>query len=159
MAQYGTELRKKRAEFIAELNGELTDTYRSIAENEDEVTLDYLYDSVSESAYLARLETDFQRDCVLGHTSYGTHRDSYEFIFNGVMADGSASRGEVRSMILAMKFIEAKLVSVRTGRKPIVLLDDVFSELDTKRQECLVKNFRDNQVIITSVEQTKAILK
>lgn len=159
LAQYGTELRKKRAEFIAELNGELTDTYRSIAENEDEVTLDYLYDSVSESAYLARLETDFQRDCVLGHTSYGTHRDSYEFIFNGVMADGSASRGEVRSMILAMKFIEAKLVSVRTGRKPIVLLDDVFSELDTKRQECLVKNFRDNQVIITSVEQTKAILK
>lgn len=153
LARYGVELRRKRAEFVAELNGELTDTYRSIAENEDEVTLDYLYDSVSESAYLARLETDFQRDCVLGHTGYGMHRDNYNFIFNGVDADGSASRGEVRSMILAMKFIEAKLVSTQTGRRPIILLDDVFSELDAKRQECLVKNFKNNQVIITSVEK------
>ena len=152
LAQYGCLLRAKRAEFVAELNGRLTEVYRSIAENLDEVGLDYLYDSTSESAYLSRLEMDFQRDVVLGHTGYGAHRDNYEFLFNGVLADGSASRGEVRSTVLAMKFIEAELVFSRTGRRPVVLLDDVFSELDATRQACLVQNFRDNQVILTSVE-------
>ena len=68
------------------------------------------------------------------------------------MADGSASRGEVRSIILALKFIEAELIWDRIGKKPLVLLDDVFSELDEMRQKCLVKNFKDNQIIITSVE-------
>ena len=68
------------------------------------------------------------------------------------MADGSASRGEVRSMILAMKFIEADLIYKQTGMKPVVLLDDVFSELDAERQKALVTNFSENQVIITSVE-------
>ena len=69
------------------------------------------------------------------------------------MAEGSASRGEVRSVLLALKFIEAEMIFEQTGRKPVVLLDDVFSELDEKRQKCLVKNFKENQVIITSVEE------
>ena len=56
-------------------------------------------------------------------------------------------------MILAMKFIEADLIFQETGKKPVVLLDDVFSELDNTRQKCLVRNFKDNQVIITSVDE------
>lgn len=67
------------------------------------------------------------------------------------MADGSASRGEVRSLVLALKFIEAEMVVGELGRQPVVLLDDVFSELDQTRQKCLVKNFQNNQVILTSV--------
>ena len=66
-------------------------------------------------------------------------------------ADGSASRGEVRSSVLALKFIEAELLERTLGQKPVVLLDDVFSELDQARQKCLVKNFQNNQVIQTSV--------
>lgn len=74
-------------------------------------------------------------------------------MFNEKEADGTASRGELRSMILAMKFIEADLIFQETGKKPVVLLDDVFSELDNTRQKCLVRNFKDNQVIITSVDE------
>ncbi len=66
-------------------------------------------------------------------------------------ADGSASRGEVRSIILALKFIEANIIFDTTNKKPIVLLDDVFSELDNERQKRLVENFKDHQVILTSV--------
>jgi DNA replication and repair protein RecF len=83
------------------------------------------------------------------------HRDNYEFVFNKTEADGSASRGEVRSIILAMKFIEAQLIYEKTGKKPIVLLDDVFSELDEMRQKALTRNFKDNQVIITSTDVTE----
>ena len=52
-----------------------------------------------------------------------------------------------------MKFIEADLIFQETGKRPVVLLDDVFSELDNIRQKSLVKNFKDNQVIMTSVEE------
>ena len=111
-----------------------------------------IFNPNQESKYLSCLEKDFERDSLLGHTSYGAHRDSYDFIFNGVGADGSASRGETRSLVVAMKFIEAEMILKKVGRKPIVLLDDVFSELDTKRQKCLVQNFKEHQVILTSVD-------
>ena len=76
--------------------------------------------------------------------------DDYEFIFNNKKADGSASRGENRSMILALKFIEAQILEQEVGKKPVVLLDDIFSELDEVRQKHLVDNFKDYQMIITS---------
>lgn len=152
LAKYGCSLRKARRRYIEELNTKLTEVYRTIADNQDEVAVEYQAEDGSESEYLARLEADFGRDVALGHTSYGAHRDGYEFIFNGVAADGSASRGEVRSVVLAMKFIEAELIYEVKSKRPLVLLDDVFSELDEKRQKCLVKNFKDNQVVITSVE-------
>ena len=132
----------------------MTETYRSIAENSDILELEYQLqgEDISESEYLKRLEDELQRDLILGHTGFGIHRDNYSFVFNNSDADGSASRGEVRSIILALKFIEAELIYERTGKRPIVLLDDVFSELDETRQKSLTSNFKDNQVIITSVD-------
>lgn len=148
LTKYGEELRKARGGLVEELNKRIVEVYRSIAENEDKIKIGYSYEGGN---YLAALEANFEKDRAIGHTSYGAHRDNYEFWFNGVEADGSASRGEVRSIVIALKFIEAELVLERLGRKPIVLLDDVFSELDAVRQKCLVRNFRDHQVVLTSV--------
>ena len=154
LSKYGVEIRKIREKFVKELNERLTKTYRSIAENSDEVFVEYKLqgDKLTENEYLRRLEGELRRDLILGHTGFGVHRDSYEFLFNNADANGSASRGEVRSIILALKFIEAELIFEKVGKRPVVLLDDVFSELDEKRQKCLTRNFKDNQVIITSVE-------
>lgn len=154
LAKYGCEVRRRRKSFVEAINERLTKVYRTIAENLDEVRIRYEMkgDEVDESGYLMMLERNLERDKILGYTSFGAHRDVFEFEFNGMEAEGSASRGEVRSMILAMKFIEAELVREWTGKNPVVLLDDVFSELDEKRQKCLVRNFKNNQVIITSVE-------
>lgn len=151
IVKHGTELRQARQRGVEKINRLFTEVYRSIAENGDEVQLAYESEVNSESEFLAQLERNFARDSLLGHTSYGVHHDNYEFIFNGVKADGSASRGEVRSSVLALKFIEAMMVQEVLGKKPVVLLDDVFSELDETRQKCLVKNFQDHQVILTSV--------
>lgn len=74
-------------------------------------------------------------------------------MFNNSLADGSASRGEVRSLILAVKFIEAEMIMENLGKKPLILLDDVFSELDDSRQKCLVQNFSEHQIILTSVNE------
>ena len=149
LAKYGVEIRRERMELTRGINSLLTETYRGIAENKDKVFIEYeSFTAESDTQeYLRCLELDFQRDSLTGHTNFGVHRDDFNFIFNGELADGNASRGETRSMVIAMKFIEAGML-----RKPIILLDDVFSELDGTRQKALVENFRDNQVILTGVE-------
>ena len=151
LTKYGAELRDEREKLVGYISRKFTEVYRSIAENQDEIGLEYISEVKDESNFLRKLEEGFERDRILGHTSYGVHHDNYEFVFNQVKADGSASRGEVRSMIIALKFIEAEMIMERLGQVPVVLLDDVFSELDDTRQKCLVQNFRDNQVILTSV--------
>ncbi len=151
LVKYGVELLESRRRIVEKINERFTEIYRSIAENGDEVRLEYISEVGSESEFLGELERNFERDSLLGHTGYGVHHDNYEFVFNGVKADGSASRGEVRSSVLALKFIEADLVLEVLGKRPLVLLDDVFSELDDVRQKCLVRNFKDNQIILTSV--------
>lgn len=154
LAKYGSSICKSRIDLVDNINHTLNQTYHSIAKNQDKIMLKYQTEikDISESAYLQKLEQNFQKDLYLGHTTFGIHRDDFEFIFNGRPANGSASRGETRSIILALKFTEAKIMYEKLHQKPIVLLDDVFSELDESRRECLVSNFKDNQVIITSVE-------
>ena len=110
-------------------------------------SLDYLGEKeLSENRYMEILERNFERDALLGYTSFGVHRDDFEFVFNGEKADGSASRGEIRSIVLALKFIEAEVLEKELAKKPVVLLDDIFSELDDMRQQHLIENFKDYQM-------------
>ena len=155
LAKYGLEIRQRRVKYLEKLNQVFSEVYHSIVDNSDFVSLklELFGGEISEAEYFNRLEAELDRDLVLGYTGFGIHRDDFIFLFNGKEADGTASRGELRSMILAMKFIEAELIFQETGKKPVVLLDDVFSELDNMRQKSLVKNFKENQVIITSVEE------
>ena len=154
LARYGSILNQKRSALIKDINQDLNPIYYSIAENSDQVSLKYKTElqDITESNYLKILEQNFMKDSYLGYTSFGVHRDDFEFIFNKKPADGSASRGETRSLILALKFVEAKIIEVKLNERPIILLDDVFSELDNIRRKCLVNNFKHHQVIITSVE-------
>ena len=156
LAKYGTTISRLRAKYTTVINQELTKVYRSIAENSDEVNLNLITEvnvNLTESSYLKTLEQNQPKDQCIGHTTFGIHKDDFEFIFNGKKASGSASRGETRSVMLALKFIEADTLEQTTGEKPIILLDDVFSELDETRRKALVNNFKTHQVIITSVEK------
>jgi DNA replication and repair protein RecF len=79
------------------------------------------------------------------------------FEFNGSSALLVASRGEVRSIVLALKFLEVEIIESLTGKKPVVLLDDVFSELDKDRQNYLIDSMKLNQIIITSATNNSNI--
>ena len=149
-ANYGSEVLHMRVENLKKINQDLTSIYRDIAKNNDTCNLSYLGENCDEDKYLRILESSFERDHYLGYTTFGIHRDDYEFVFNDKKADGSASRGEIRSIILALKFIEAKILEQEVQKRPVVLLDDMFSELDEMRQQHLVENFKDYQMIITS---------
>ncbi len=157
LARLGVSLSKNREETINEINSRLPSTYHSIAKNNDEIGIDYQSEvkKLTENSYLAKLEQDYEKDFYLGHTTFGVHRDEYVFNFNNNPASGSASRGETRSIILALKFIEARLIEEILNQKPLILLDDVFSELDDSRRRCLVDNFKHHQVILTSVEDIR----
>lgn len=155
LSKYGTDLYNSRQLFSSIINQRIGDTYHSIAKNQDSINIAYESElqGITENSYLTKLESNYDKDLYLGHTTFGPHRDDFKFFFNHKLADGSASRGETRSIILALKFIEANLITEQLNLKPIILLDDVFSELDDSRRDCLVENFKNNQVIITSVKK------
>lgn len=158
LGSYGAKIMKYRSDYMAKINQKFTKVYQSIANNQDQIKINYYSMVESESEFLERLNQNFQIDIATGYTGFGVHRDDFIFDFNDTPADGSASRGEVRSSILALKFIEADLITEILGYRPVILLDDVFSELDKSRQNCLVNNFQDNQVIITSVGDGEMVI-
>ena len=89
-----------------------------------------------------------------GCTTKGAHRDDAEILINGKNARLYASQGQQRSAVLSLKLAEAAVLSERMGEKPIILLDDVMSELDSKRQDFLLNKLDDCQVFITCCEQS-----
>lgn len=152
LSEYGAYIIKQRLYIIEEITRELQEIYRTISGAEDNVTVHYSHSHAdTQQKLLTDLHTHTEKDRILGFTSVGPHRHDSIFTFNGALALGTASRGEIRSIILALKFLEVHLTERLTGKKPIILLDDVFSELDETRQKNLMTEFTDHQIIITSV--------
>ena len=104
------------------------------------------------SMYRDELFNRKERDIVRAETTAGPHRDDLVFFLNGREISDVASRGEIRTLLLAIKLAEIQFIEERTGEKPILLLDDVFSELDRKRQGHLLKSITGCQSIITTTD-------
>lgn len=154
LSRYGAEIIAARQEAVAYIHERLNETYQTIAPTSDVVTIEYSRSTPLTSQHLlTELEHSYERDRVIGATSVGPHRHDLVVTFNGSPASETGSRGELRTITLALKFIEATLVASRTGKQPIILLDDVFSELDDVRQERLLGEFHDNQVVMTSTNE------
>jgi len=152
LSEYGSYIIEKRIAFIEQINSQLNDVYNSIAKSNDNVSIHYsnTYIGDIKQKLLNDLNHHIERDRLLGFTSTGPHRHDVIFKFNDSPALDIASRGEIRTIVLAIKFIEVEIIEQITNIKPIILLDDVFSELDNHRQNRLLSNH--NQVIITSTK-------
>ena len=150
LSEYGAKIIEQRIYATEVINKEINNYYNEIAHTNDIVTVHYSHTSIDYSAQklLKELESNLERDKILKHTSIGPHRHDIIFKFNNSLALSVASRGEVRSIILALKKIEVVIIEKLTGRSPIVLLDDVYSELDDDRQLSITND--NNQRIITS---------
>ena len=155
LAEYGAEIISKRQDFLKLLNSKIEEVYYEISGVKDEIEIDYLGEKISKNEILAILSENIERDKILGYTNFGPHKHDIQFIFNKKPAQNVASRGENRSLVLALKFIETDILSDLTSKRPIVLLDDVFSELDDDRQKLLTKHFSKYQTIITSTNEIK----
>ena len=155
LAEYGAEIISKRQDFLELLNSKIEEVYFEISGVKDEIEIDYLGEKISKNEILAILSENIERDKILGYTNFGPHKHDIQFIFNKKPAQNVASRGENRSLVLALKFIETDILADLTSKRPIVLLDDVFSELDDDRQKLLTKHFSKYQTIITSTNEIK----
>ncbi len=92
-------------------------------------------------------------------THTGPHRDDFHFLLNDRQIDDFASRGDTRSMILALKLAEIEYIEHTRGRAPLLLLDDVFSELDQDRQEHLLCSLPEGtQTFITTTTKDIGVL-
>ncbi len=152
LSEYGGYIVDRRHEFIDSLHRQIGEVYRTIAHTDDAITLAYSQQRTTntQQKLLADLHGSAGRDKLLGFTSVGPHRHDVLFSFNNSPAMAVASRGEVRSVVLALKFLEVTIIAAMTDKPPIILLDDVFSELDLARQTSLATGIFKNQTIITS---------
>ena len=159
LSEYGAYIIDKRIAFIEQINRQLNDAYNVIAKSNDVVSVHYSHTYIGDikQKLLNDLHGHLGRDSLMGFTSIGPHRHDVIFQFNGSSALSVASRGEVRSIVLALKFLEVDIIEQITDIKPIVLLDDVFSELDESRQRYLMDN-HSGQIIITSAH-TPEVMK
>lgn len=152
LSEYGAYIIEKRTLFIEQINNQLNDAYEAIAQSNDNVSIHYSHTSIGDvkQKLMTELHISNNKDRLLGFTSIGPHRHDVIFEFNNSPALSVASRGEVRSIVLALKFLEVDIIERITDQPPIILLDDVFSELDLKRQKSLSDTIRSHQIVITS---------
>ncbi|MES2630725.1 MAG: DNA replication and repair protein RecF [Patescibacteria group bacterium] len=152
LAEHGAYVISQRIAFIEQINNSLNDIYREIAGTQDDVSIHYSHTFVGDikQKLLNELHGHLERDKYLGNTSVGPHRHDVIFEINNSPALSTASRGEARTIVLALKFLEVDIIEQLTDKQPIILFDDVFSELDAQRQQLLTSRLTGHQIIITS---------
>lgn len=155
LSELGAKLADARAKIIGEINRTISSTYSEISQKKSEVEVFYdtqfPLDSYG-SKLLLKLENSASLDFERGFTAYGPHREDIIFYLNGQLVSETASRGEVRTLVLALKVYELDLIKEAMGAKPIFLLDDVFSELDGARRQALVNYLKNYQSLITTTD-------
>ncbi len=156
LAQLAGVVVRARAELVSHLNNEITSLYKELSRTVTTVTVTYGHrwpaDSY-ESRFLKKLETAQIDDQQRGFTGSGPHREDLIVSFDNRPAADTASRGETRTAVLALKIIELRLLqAARDGQPPLLLLDDVFSELDGKRRQALVDYVAPYQTFITTTD-------
>lgn len=155
LAELALEITRQRREFVVVSNSQMSARYSRLAESEHHVTISYhsnLPDEHYQQRLLDRLHSERIADSYRGHTSVGPHRDDFLILLDGHLASETASRGELRSIMLAYKLLEVDLQHETSGRLPLILLDDVFSELDIRRETMLMESLKDHQTIITATD-------
>jgi DNA replication and repair protein RecF len=160
LSELGSKIAEGRSKLIDDINKDLSKTYSKIAQRKSTVNLNYEIPFPIElyaSRLLAKLEQNTSLDYERGFTAYGPHREDISFLLNKKPIQESASRGETRSLLLALKIFDLQLIEKAREQKPIFLLDDVFSELDGARRHALVDYLKDHQAIITTTDADAVI--
>jgi len=155
LSELGGKIVRERQQLVSQFAGRMSDLYTAAAGKTHTVTLEYMtqFPGVEyETALLKKLESSTEVDTQRGFTAYGPHRDDLIVAIDGHAASESASRGETRTLVLALKVLELQLLEQIRGSRPLLLLDDVFSELDARRRQALTRFVGHYQTFITTTD-------
>lgn len=148
LVSYGRKLIGERRYFLRYLNELLADIHSGLTHGAEEIVLVYEPD-VSEDEFEKRLRENRDRDIHSKTTSAGPHRDDFNIQANGIDMRKYGSQGQQRTAALSMKLSEIQIVKQAADDTPVLLLDDVLSELDNSRQDYLLQSISEIQTLIT----------
>lgn len=152
---FGTQVITERIAFCKTLSPKAAEIYAGIAKEKEAVSFSYApFEGAEEplairEAFSEALKNAQNTDIRMGFTSVGPHRDDLFIEINGLSARTYGSQGQQRSVVLALKLAEADILFEKTGERPVILLDDVMSELDMSRRDYLLNHLDGRQVFIT----------
>lgn len=148
LINYGSKIIAYRRKFLEKLNKIIAPIHSDISGNKDKLSIIY-ENNVDENNYKLKLEGSLEKDKRMMFTTVGPHKDDIVFMVNDKDAKHFASVGQQKSVVISLKLSEIDLINESKNDKPILLLDDVLSELDSNRQNRLMGNIKDIQTIIT----------
>lgn len=161
MAGEGINVTYGRLKYFAFLKEYAAEIYLRLTEGAEKLDMDYYssifktssinFDNVNDlySQYIHELEHNLETEMKLRYTIAGVHRDDVNFYINGMSARDFASQGQLRSAALALKLSEAEIIRRKNKTCPVVILDDILSELDFVRRGFIINNIEKSQVFIT----------
>ena len=148
----------ERRQYVENVAPRAAEVYQGISRGKEDLALAYSPSPKPsegcspqewEEVFREELRRAEKSDIRSGFTSVGPHRDDLEISLSGLSARMYGSQGQQRSTVLALKLAEAQTLSELSGETPIVLLDDVMSELDQSRQDYLLNHLHGRQVFVT----------
>lgn len=159
LIELGVQLVQERSKFISRIHPLSRLIHRKITSFKEDLEVKYMSNidpkqTYEETAHIfkSRLEEALDFDLKRGNTTVGPHRDDIIVLINGIDVRYFGSQGQQRTAALSLKLAEIELIKSETLEYPILLLDDVMSELDAQRQKFLIQSFKDAQIFITSTE-------
>lgn len=171
LACEGVNVTYGRLKYFAFLKNYAAEIYAELTENTEKLEMEYIssvfktesinFDNVNElyNFYISELEKNLEAEMKLKYTTVGVHRDDVSFYINGMAARDFASQGQLRSAALALKLSEAEIIRQKNKTCPVVILDDILSELDYIRRGYVINNIEKSQVFITccNIEDISAL--
>ena len=162
LAAFGAEIIIKRIDFLEKLSAFANQLQQKITQQKEQLILKYDSMIFTEKSYPKNVDQLYQllkskytsnreKEIFQGNTLFGPHRDDFKFLVNQQNVQVYGSQGQQRTAALAVKLAEVDLIKQQIGEYPILLLDDVFSELDGKRQTNLLRVFEQKvQIFLTT---------
>ncbi|MDL2248432.1 DNA replication/repair protein RecF [Tyzzerella sp. OttesenSCG-928-J15] len=148
LVTHGSKIYEMRKKFVEEINEISANIYAEISEKQEELSLIYKPNILPEN-FGDKLNKNLERDLIFGSTSSGIHKDDIAIFIDGYDIRSFGSQGQQRTASLSMKLAEIDLIDRTKNKKPVLLLDDVLSELDEGRQRYLLSYISTIQTVIT----------
>ena len=158
LSEYGLRVMKHRAEFIKKLDFISSEIYKKITDGREKLQLKYAPNIDFKDNIYEILKKSCDNDLRQRTTTRGPHKDDMELFINGINVRNFGSQGQQRTCALSLKLAEINIIEEETGEKPVLLLDDVMSELDSMRQKFLIKSLDNIQLFITTTELPESMM-